>query len=290
MGEEHSTDAPANKKNKKLIVGIVVAVVVVAAAAFWYVSYQIPHSQAVASFETAASGLEDRNAALDSAVDDLQTLVSSGDKPYDSATTDAANTAISQAQEARADVPEMPSGTAEINAAASDIDGMGDYSSQLDALATASTNLQNSIDQLKQVTNPTEQFVIERLTGLANITATEAVTEDNDPNGKLNKAGGYTAAVNFSSDLVDQSKVFLDPSFTGLAAAGCDGGGTVEVYSTSDEAKARDTYLAAFDGTVLSPGSHSVVGSCVVRTSDLLTASQQKTLEQEITQSLLRMD
>ena len=33
------------------------------------------------------------------------------------------------------------------------------------------------------------------------------MTEDNDPNGKLGKAGGYTSAVFFASPMVDQAAV-----------------------------------------------------------------------------------
>lgn len=38
----------------------------------------------------------------------------------------------------------------------------------------------------------------------------------------------------------------------------------------------RDKFLASFDGSVLASGSHTVVGTILVRTSDELTASQQK--------------
>lgn len=99
----------------------------------------------------------------------------------------------------------MPEATEDIEARASEIEEMGDYAARLDAIATAQANLQGSIDQMEQVTNPAEQFVVERLNGLPNITGVEAATEQNDPNGSLHKDGGYTAAVFFSSDLVDQS-------------------------------------------------------------------------------------
>ena len=210
--------------------------------------------------------------------------------PLDPTTLDAASAAIGEAQGARSDAPKMPSGTEEIHALAAEVEGMGDYSSQIASLAEAQANLQNSIDQLKQVTNPTEQFVIERITGLPNITGVEAVTENNDPNGNLNKQGGYTATVYFSSDLVNQDEVWPSEGYTGIPALGTDAGGAVEVYATVEDAEERDAYLGAFDGGMLSTGSHTVVGTCVVRTSDHLTASQQKDIEAAVIESLTRLE
>lgn len=290
--EEINADSKAEKKKPHGKIIAIVAVIVVAVAAigaYWYVNYQIPHNEAVNAFDAAAAGLNDRNAELDAAVEGLQDLMGSGEDPLDEATLEAASAAIGEAQGAKQEVPAMPSETEEINTLAAEIEGMGDYASQLEALSTAQTNLQNSIDQLKQVTNPSEQFVIERLTGLPNITGVEAATEQNDPNGNLHKDGGYTSAVFFSSDLVDQSQVYTDEAYTGIPSAGTDGGGCVEVYATVEDAEERNTYLSAFDGSILRPGSHTVLGTCVIRTSDLLQASQQDAIEQSIIDSLTRL-
>lgn len=275
--------------NKKAILAIVVVVLAATAAGIWYVNWYAPHAQATDVFRDAADGLEQRNAELDGAIADLQALMGSEDDPLDPTTLDAASTAIGSAQGAKQEVPEMPAETEEILAAAEEIDKMGDYSSQLEEIATARGNLQNSINQLRQVTNPSEQFVIARLTGLPNITGVEAVTESNDPNGNLNKDGGYTSTVYFSSDLVDQSMTYADEEYTGIPAVGTEGGGAVEVYATAEDAEERNYYLAAFDGGIFASGSHAVVGTCVVRTSDLLTASQQDALEQSIIESLTRL-
>lgn len=285
-------EAQEKETNKKLIV-IVVAVIIVAAiagaGAYWYTNYKVPHDEAVAAFETAASGLEQRNSELDAAIADLQNIMGSEDKPFDESTLDAASAAIGEAQGAKQNAPEIPEATDEINAAAAEIETMGDYSTQLESLATAQTNLQNSINQMKQVTNPSEQFVIERVTGLSNVTGIEAATEENDPNGNLHKDGGYTSVVYFTSDLVDQSEVYPLEGYTGIPASGTDAGGCVEVYATAEDAQERDTYLSAFDGGILDSGSHTVVGTCVVRTSHLLTASQQDGLEQSIVESLTKL-
>ncbi len=282
--------APKKKRTAIIAVIVVVVAALIGGGAYWYVNYQIPHQKAVEAFNAACDGLEARNAEVDEAIAAVQAVQAGEDKPLDGATDTAASNAIGQAQAAKESAPEIPSDTDEINATAADIDKMGDYTETLSSLAAAKKALEDSIAQLKQVTNPSEAFVIGRITGLPNITGAEAVTESNDPNGKLGKAGGYTATVYFSSDLVDQSSVTLSQGCTGIVAAGTDGGGAVEVYATVEDAEKRNTYLAAFDGSILASGSHEVLGTCLLRTSDKLAASQQQALTQEVKDALIRLD
>ena len=149
-------------KKKRTAIVSVVAVLIVAIGAYWYVNYQIPHNAAVEAFNTAADGLQSRNDDLDAAIKELQELNKSKDKPYDSSTSDSATNAVAQAQAAKEDIPAMPGNTDEINTMAKKIDKMGKYDSVIGDLSTAKSNLQDSIDQLKQVTNPSEQFILQR--------------------------------------------------------------------------------------------------------------------------------
>lgn len=114
-----------------------------------------------------------------------------------------------------------------------------------------------------------------------------AVTEDHDPNGNLNKSGGYTACIYFSESQVDRSKIYNDNG--DIIEVGTDGGGCIEVYATPEEAEKRRDYLAGFDGSILANGSHSVVGTVLVRTSNYLTATQQIELESQIVDSLIEL-
>ncbi len=139
----------------------------------------------------------------------------------------------------------------------------------------------------KQFICPTEEFVLERVRGIDEVTAAEAVTEDNDPNGNLNKAGGYTATIYFESRNVDKEEHWLGND---VIDNGMNGGGAVEVYANKEDAEKRDKYLSTFDGTPFSSGSHKQVGTCIIRTSDYLTATQQKTLEQKVIDALGRVD
>lgn len=69
------------------------------------------------------------------------------------------------------------------------------------------------------------------------------------------------------------------------------GGAVIEAFHTVKDAEARDTYLSGFDGAgMLSPGSHRVVGTLVIRTSDELSASDQKKLENRIVDALIKLE
>lgn len=133
-------------------------------------------------------------------------------------------------------------------------------------------------EEEKLVENPTQEYVIQCLEKVPGILEIEAVTEDTDPMKNLNKPGWYTAHIYFSYQLVNQEDVYGDD----LIDKGTDAGGSVEVYKTKSDANKRNEYLSAFDGGVLSSGSHKVIGTCVVRTSDELTVSQQQLLESNI--------
>ena len=128
--------------------------------------------------------------------------------------------------------------------------------------------------------NPSEQFVISMLEELDVVTGVEAATEEHDPNGNLHKQEGYTAAVYFTTTYLDPATVPGDS----IIDKGTTGGGQIEVYANVADAEKRDSYLAA---VFLSNGSHRVLGSMVIRTSDDLTATKQKELERIIVEKFL---
>lgn len=160
-----------------------------------------------------------------------------------------------------------------------------DYTDIIEQLSEQRGAAEESIAIQEQITNPTEEWVIDRLLNIGDpITEIAAVTEENDPNGNLNKQGGYTASVYFyTSDLTEVQ--------TGdIIKDGTDAGGCIEVYETVEYAERRDSYLGRFDGTVSSSGSHIVIGTIVIRTSDNLTATKQKLLEEQIIAEFTKME
>lgn len=279
-----------------------------------YASMLVEYENAVAAYTSVADQVVQKNEELDAKINSLNDLVHSDKTPYDMATIEAAVNMIAEAKTVKVEQPEMPVvRTAEdfleytvfqsadilaevevirnekdtILAAAGQLN-IPDYSDVFEKLENTQQSIENSILQNEQVTNPSETFVIERLTGLPGITMIEAATEDNDPNGQLHKPGGYTAAVFFIYDQVTDSYVLYSKGDTPVERA-TDGGGCIEVYEAVEYAEARNTYLASYDGTVLSSGSHTVCGTIVVRTSDELTATQQKELEAMIIDALIEL-
>lgn len=242
--------------------------------------------KATADFNAAVSTTEKNNSDIQNAISSLQSLVDSENPPLDNTTIDNATTVITEARTKIVEIPEIPYKTEEIISATKGLLKNSDSSKTLTKLQSSNDALSTSIKQMQQVTNPSEAFIIERLTKLPNITGIESVTEDNDPNGNLNKQGGYTATVYFSSDLINQSDVYGKT----IVDKGNEAGGTIEVYPTVEDADKRNEYLAGFDGAgILNSGSHSVVGTVIIRTSDKLTASQQKEMEKNIYNSLIEI-
>lgn len=248
--------------------------------------------EAQEAYQAAVTSLEEKNSEVDAAVADLTEAMGSEIPPLDESKMTACEEAISAAQGAKATAPEMATETEEIKTQTAEIEKI-DYSEVLEGMAAAKTELLDSIKQREQVTNPTDAFVIQRLTDVEHIQTPTAVTEDMDPNGLLNKQGGYTATVYFVSDYVDQGDVYIsevDATGNEVIDKGTDGGGAVEVYATEEDAEKRNTYLASFDGGALSSGSHTVCGTCLIRTSSKLKASQQKEIEAAVIEALTRLE
>lgn len=144
------------------------------------------------------------------------------------------------------------------------------------------TEVKSAVNLLKQITDPTGDWIIERLNTVEKITGTQAVTEELDPDDLLGKEGGFSACVYFTVADINPNEVVGDS----IVAKGTDAGGAAEVYHTVQDAEARCEYLAGFDGTVLYSGSYAIVGTTVIRTSYKLTNEQQMELTNAITMAL----
>lgn len=141
-------------------------------------------------------------------------------------------------------------------------------------------------ENIKFFNQPTEEYIIECLENVATINGIAAVTEENDPNGKLNKDGGYISAVYFSSSLVQQETF----SKNELIEKGTSVGGCIEVFKTVEDANNRNEYLSEFDGGLLDSGSHVVVGTVIIRISSELSNTQQKELEENIINAFVTIE
>lgn len=269
-------------KKKILIIGVLVVALAITGGACWWFGYEVPHREALASYENAASMVNSKNKKLDDSLAKLTKLIDSKDETLDPQTKKDASEVAKSAKKERRAVGEQPKKTDELNQEASELSKPLDYTATIARINGATTNVENGIKQLKQVTNPSQDFVMARLKEVPGILNMAPVTEDNDPNGNLNKVGGYTSTVYFESQNVDQLAVYGKD----LIDKGADAGGAIETYKTDKDATKRNTYLGAFDGGILSSGSHKVIGTVLVRTSTKLTATQQNEFTQAIINAL----
>lgn len=274
-------------KKKKTLLGLIAAIaIIVIGICVWYFQVKKPHDLAETKFNAAVKEVEAKNTELTSAMNDAQKILDKKEAVYDNTTKEAFITALSDAKAAQRKIPDLPKKTADINAETKKLSEPLDYSSVINAISEKQTAYQNSVLQMKQITNPNEDFIIQRLKGIPNISGYQAVTEDHDPNGNLNKQGGYTSTVYFSTPLIDQSSVYGND----IVDKGTECGGAIEVYASEEDAEKRDSYLARFDGAgMLNSGSHKVLGTIVIRTSTKLTATQQNEFTNNITNKLLEL-
>lgn len=279
------------KKTKLIIVAVVVVIAVIAGSLGAYFGYFKPHKEAVEAYNVVVSDIQEKTDQLDGEIKKLQELVDNEDKPLDETTIDAAKEALKNAGASKIVIGEMPKATKDILSRTKELSTPVDYSDELTALSTAYTNLENSKKQYKQVVNPSEEFVMQRILTVDDVADARAVTEDQDPNGNLHKAGGYTSTIYFESKTVNQSDVYVSGEYADvLIDKGTDAGGAIEVYENVEDAEKRRDYLATYDGTIYANGTHTVIGTVLVRTSNELTATQQKELEQKVIDALTRLE
>ena len=130
-------------------------------------------------------------------------------------------------------------------------------------------------DEQALVLNPSIEYVVTALNQVETITGIEL---DPDPHDNI------MATVYFTSNLVDQSGFGENES---VHEKGTDGGGSIDIFETVDEAIERDEYLHGFDDNfLLNAGGHAVVGSLVIRTSKELDEEAQESFTENIVTAL----
>lgn len=276
------------KSNKKLKIVLLIAILAIVAAGFssWYFLIKKPYDNAVSAFNDAAAKVNEKNREIDEAINSAKEVLNTGSPVYDETTINDLTVAISEANLAKREIPKLPDETENIVKATKELSDPLDYSDVISNIDIKKKALENSVKQMMQITNPSGDFIIQRLQGIEGISSCQAVTEDHDPNGMLNKQGGYTSATYFSSPWINQDEVYGND----VVDKGTECGGGIEVYPTVEDAEKRNLYLSSFDGSgFLNPGSHVVLGTIVIRTSSKLTATQQNDLTQKIVCRLLSL-
>lgn len=242
---------------------------------------------AIADFEAEAARIEKQLQAFNELIVECQKLSQTEQTALDESLRCALETAISNGKVSAAiEIPKIARKAEEIVIQAAELKTV-DFTADESLLQDAKASFEKSLRQYALVTNPSEAYVIACLKGIEHISALSAVTEDNDPNGNLNKPGGYTATVYYADDRINLDKEIYGNT---VIEQGTDGGGAIEVYATVEDAEKRREYLATFDGTIFASGTHTVIGTVLVRTSNELKASQQKEMEDRIIEALTAVD
>ena len=240
---------------------------------------------AITEYEYQVNRIDRMGIELDKLILDSKNIIIENNRILDESLIKALETSIEDAESVKIEIPEQPKKLEEITALNETLKEVS-YEDAMQKINEDKKALEMDIQKYSLVNNPSEEYIINCLEKVDGIVTIAAATEENDPNGNLHKQGGYTSRVFFSSDKLEFTHLTGDA----LIDEGTSAGGSIEVYATKEYAERRNNYLGALDGGILSSGSHKVVGTVVVRTSDYLTASQQKELEAAIIAEILKVE
>ena len=271
------------KKNKK---ECIVLILFISICIFFTGCGDPEMKEAKEAYEEQVQRIEQQIDDREKAIKEAEMLLKSDEIPLNKTIETSLQKTIDIAKADDIEIPKRPREIKEIYETVELMKGL-DITEQINDLKNMQDELKDSRIQYKLLISPKEEFIVSRLKTVKNIDKIEAATEEHDPNGQMNKPGGYTAQIYFSSPLVEDEYGI----FTGdVIEDGTDCGGSIEVYKTVVEAQRRNEYLSTFDGGILSNGSHTIYGTIIIRTSEELTASQQKKFESEILSALTKLE
>lgn len=239
-------------------------------------------AEAISRYAEAYAALEVANEDLTAAIDAGQAMLDAADPALDDSLYGVLDSIINEARGQMVSPLEAPS-TLEDTLSAAEIMASVEYTDYISDISTACGNLENSIQAYALVDAPSDDRVMECLSRVEAVIQCVAATEETDANNLLGKDGGYIGRIVFACAPMTPSAI----SDSALLSKGVDAGGSIEIFRTREDAEARESYLAVFDGTIFDSGSHVVLGTVLIRTSCELTASQQEELEAAIIEVLM---
>ncbi len=272
------------------------------------------YERSLDEYNARVEEIVEANAAFDAALDAVQERIDSEPIPADPDTLTAVQDALAAAREARAETPAPFQGKIErlsrVDDALSEADARAlaakaesdavelsareapalpdvpDYSEALAAVDAALEPYAASVEAIRPVVAPSDEYVSERLLTVSSVAAVNGVTEGHDPNGNLGKDGGYIGCIFWRDSRISVWSFRLNPGSdrNDPVDVGTQGGGCVEIYQTQKEAQNREVYLSRFKNQI---GAYTVLGSLVIRVSDQLSKSKQNQLLEEVVQALL---
>lgn len=145
-------------------------------------------------------------------------------------------------------------------------------------------NVKLKIKIIDYITCPNTEDIINSIKNVNEISDIRSVSKETDINGLFEKEdGGYVGCIYFKKDSIN-SKLFK--STDNSIIRGTDGGGSIEIFESLDDAKERCDYLDEFDGTLLNSGSYALLGTMVIRTSYMLSDEEQYDLTDKIVRAI----
>ena len=157
-----------------------------------------------------------------------------------------------------------------------EIAATGDQASTGETAETAATGEQASTGETAETASTGEQ-------------ASTGETAETASTSEFASTGETAAAALPEDKKTEKDKKKEEKRALEIIHAGTAGGGAVEVYSTEEEARDRDQYLAFFEGSIMDPGGHAVEKTCVIRVSRHLEETEQQELIEKIRKALLEI-
>ena len=202
------------------------------------------YNSTVLNYNEKANKIIAANKELTGVIEEAQALIDCGDTPYESETMTTLNNTLKNSRNSICETPniyekktaleldeslnkslaskiseaneslnversEIVSATSEVGEESAGL-SVPDYSKIIAEIKDEEELLENSYTIQKQITNPTQDFVLAKINNVENIANVVCATEENDPNGKLGKDGGYTAQIYFSSPLLGTETIAGD--------------------------------------------------------------------------------
>ncbi len=270
------------KLSKNRVIFLVVSLIIIIAIILGLTVFNSNWKDASHDFKVVSNKLERMNNELDSLIAKSEKIVKTKDKALEEEKRAILKGTISDAKEKREDVLRKPLLTKNIENATSKMEEI-DYTEIVKLLEEKYNDFDKSIKQYKLVDNPTEKYLLSRLKNVKGIFNITAYTEETDVDKRLNKSKWYYSKIAFQHKDVKNSAIEYGFS---IEEIGNPAGGCVEAFKTVEDAQRRNNELKSLEGTVRRPGSHKVIGTILIRTSDDLSATKQKELETAIIEAL----
>lgn len=237
---------------------------------------------AIRSFDDAAEELERKNAELDLLLAETKEMLYSDLMVPDESLIASMQRYVAQVEDSITPVPPMPDDAQALEEAVASMSAVN-YD---EASGRMRSFLDESRKKYRRVSKPNEEYIISCLERVPGLTKIRAGTEKTVGWSDYDKNGSFYSCVFFNHEDVDLSLRETEP----IVDIYLDRGGQIEAYSSVKAAKTKFDTLQSYQGTPIGMGYNVLVGTVIVRVSDLLDEATQKELSQRIIEELTNLD